>query len=94
MTTIIGLTERENSRFSFEFFFEFNVNPLFHNSVNSTNTQLSSARKLIGTGFSNDEIDIFISMPFVKIFPFFHFELERISSDVSNTDVDWVTTVV
>jgi hypothetical protein len=94
VSTIISLTERENNWFSFEIMSEININPLFHNSVNSTDSQLSSAGQLIGTGFSNDEINIFISVPFIKVFPFFHFEVELGFLDVSKTNMDWMTTIV
>lgn len=36
ISTIMGLTEWENNRHSFEIMSEININPLFHNSVNST----------------------------------------------------------
>jgi len=37
MTTVIGLTERENSWGGFEWGIKFSTNPVFHNSINSTN---------------------------------------------------------
>jgi hypothetical protein len=76
MTSVVGLALRMDDWKIWEFFSEENVNKIFHDVINSTNLHHVSTCESIGTFFSDNEVNIFFSVPFVKIFPFFHFEFE------------------